>query len=440
MTTFKVPTAPRVDIAIRTVSIADLEALELPTLKIRSDEDVLTWKRTRGYEEYGKFLHRLNEAVRGHSLPWSNPEGSSRDVLKVVQLLDTLEGWIDPNVRDRVKEPARFGYVQFETEWGATLEERAGALLEELLSPRDGGTDLRLAVPYLQPYFITSFGSFKRKDYGTGHETSFVIFLFCLAKIGFFQLRPNEERDIVFTVFIRYLRLSWKLQADYRLEPAGSHGVWGLDDYHFLGYVFGSSQLRDQSAIPPSAVLKPPAPSTNDPSLPETNLYFMQINQIHKFKTGPFHEHSSTLYSIATGVQRWEKVNIGLLKMYEAEVIGKRVVVQHLPLGGLVEWDQTNDQVDDDASISTTTTPFRRSGSGVMTASAAGMSPRTQTQVASHTQLPPLRQYPPAGSTQTRSIPPSSSPTTSQAQNQNRVHGDLGLGGATAAPWASGRS
>jgi len=25
--------------------------------------------------------------------------------------------------------------------------------------------------------------------------------------------------------------------------------------------------------------------------------------------------------------------------MYEAEVLGKRVVVQHLPLGGLVEWD-----------------------------------------------------------------------------------------------------
>jgi serine/threonine-protein phosphatase 2A activator len=25
--------------------------------------------------------------------------------------------------------------------------------------------------------------------------------------------------------------------------------------------------------------------------------------------------------------------------MYEAEVLGKRVVVQHIPLGGLLEWD-----------------------------------------------------------------------------------------------------
>ena len=58
-----------------------------------------------------------------------------------------------------------------------------------------------------------------------------------------------------------------------------------------------------------NAVLQPP--------LPPTNLYFMSIMRIHEVKSGPFHEHSSQLYSIATGVQYWAKVHSGLFKMYE---------------------------------------------------------------------------------------------------------------------------
>lgn len=81
-------------------------------------------------------------------------------------------------------------------------------------------------------------------DYGTGHEAAFTMFLTCLTLIRFYQPLVDEERNLVLVVFLRYMRLCWKLQDTYRLEPAGSHGVWGLDDSSFLGYIFGSGQLR----------------------------------------------------------------------------------------------------------------------------------------------------------------------------------------------------
>ena len=81
-------------------------------------------------------------------------------------------------------------------------------------------------------------------DYGSGHEVSFGLFLLCLTLVRFFQPVPEEERELALVVFVRYLRLCWKLQDVYRLEPAGSHGVWGLDDSCFLPYIFGSAQLR----------------------------------------------------------------------------------------------------------------------------------------------------------------------------------------------------
>jgi serine/threonine-protein phosphatase 2A activator len=81
-------------------------------------------------------------------------------------------------------------------------------------------------------------------DYGTGHETAFALFLLCLTLLRFYDPTAEEERHIVLTVYIRYLRLCWTLQDVYKLEPAGSHGVWGLDDYTFLSYIFGSGQLR----------------------------------------------------------------------------------------------------------------------------------------------------------------------------------------------------
>ena len=150
----------------------------------------------------------------------------------------------------------------------------------------------------------------------------------------------------------RYLELIRRLVLTYTLEPAGSHGVWGLDDHSFIPYIFGSAQYgpaidakNASTALPTEGSLKgAPAPiRVTDKELVSIyrtqNMYFSAIQFIYDVKKGPFWEHSPVLYDISGIKDGWAKINKGMLKMYAAEVLGKFPVVQHFGFGSFFRWE-----------------------------------------------------------------------------------------------------
>ncbi|KAG5950372.1 peptidylprolyl isomerase [Claviceps sorghi] len=147
-----------------------------------------------------------------------------------------------------------------------------------------------------------------------------------------------------------YLKVVRNLILTYTLEPAGSHGVWGLDDHSFIPYLFGSAQLTrpistENEPMPlEGSVRGAPKPSdvtkaTIVDDQRQTNMYFSAIGFINDVKKGPFWEHSPILFDISGIKDGWGKINKGMIKMYNAEVLSKFPVVQHFPFGSLFSWD-----------------------------------------------------------------------------------------------------
>ncbi|KAK2535416.1 Ppp2r4 [Columba guinea] len=322
----------------------------IPKKEINVVSDMAKWKRSQAYADYMGFILTLNEGVRGKkltceykvseeespleteepTLPGAWPAAAvavgslaawSWPIEKLVALLNTLDRWIDET--PPVDQPSRFGNKAFRT-WYAKLDQEAEKLVATVIPKH-----LADAAPEVAVYLKESVGNSTRIDYGTGHEAAFAAFLCCLCKIG--VLRVDDQMAIVFKVFNRYLEVMRKLQKTYRMEPAGSQGVWGLDDFQFLPFIWGSSQLIDHPNLEPRHFVDEKVVNENHKDF----MFLECILFITEMKTGPFAEHSNQLWNISA-VPSWSKVNQGLIRMYKAECLEKFPVIQHFKFGSLL--------------------------------------------------------------------------------------------------------
>lgn len=290
-----------------------------PTKELNVIELMETFKKGKTYANYMQFIADLQQSVTSKKISQTPLDPKFEPIAK---MLEDFKQWITEI--PPIKQPMRFGNKAF-CKWHEKVQANVDEYLTKILPENMKG-----AVVELRVYILDSFGSYERLDFGTGHELSFAVFLYCLKELGYYGKEDYEKA--IRNVFYRYIKLVREIQLTYMLEPAGSHGVWGLDDHHFLPFLFGAAELINSDEVPtPDSIHNEKILN----ELSEEYMYLSCIKFIKEVKKGvPFHESSPILNDIS-GAASWQKVANGMIKMYQAEVLHKFPVAKHIHFGTL---------------------------------------------------------------------------------------------------------
>lgn len=178
-----------------------------PSKRINEGPDVARFLTSLAYRDIVVFILQLNRALcprhqpsspLPRTFPLSSKPPTSPSVQTLQALLAKIESFIDEAPPD--PGPRRFGNVSFR-KWYVIFEEHLDGLLGEGLL--DETLKVGKAKEEVSSYLLGGFGSVQRLDYGTGHELSFVAFLGCLWKLGYFkdgEQGGEIEREIVLKV------------------------------------------------------------------------------------------------------------------------------------------------------------------------------------------------------------------------------------------------
>lgn len=303
-------------------SISSLR-LAHPTRRILSPQDHELFQKSQTRNTIVAFVLNLAESVKDTSISALSSKPLQPVLSDLCRILDLAEDTV-------VEYPpedtgSRFGNCSFRT-YMFSVSSHAAEWHTSILGVHD-----HEILDELTTYFCNSFGSSIRIDYGSGHELNFLIYLLCLYQLS---LLPRETFPaLVLIIFPRYLRLMRVLQSTYYLEPAGSHGVWGLDDYHFLPFLFGASQLASHPFIRPLAIHS----AAIMEAYADDYLYLDMVRHVNSTKTVKgLRWHSPMLDDISGVKEGWGKIYEGMKRIFLSEVVGKLVVMQHFLFGGIL--------------------------------------------------------------------------------------------------------
>ncbi|KAK4054252.1 Serine/threonine-protein phosphatase 2A activator 2 [Microbotryomycetes sp. JL201] len=301
----------------------------IPTKRIISRAHLQAFLESETHADLCRFIEELNDSVVGVKLTDTVEQSPAITIL--CEILDHVEQCVKetPPV-DNGK--SRFGNPAFKTFYDKVAQ-RAAEWHHSIPGLQDNtptieGTDMNVkeTIEEIKIYFQESWGNKTRVDYGSGMELNFIAWLLCLRKLG--VIKDQDLRAVVIKVFWKYMQVARLLQTEYWLEPAGSHGAQGLDDYHFAVFIFGSAQLKTHKYLRPKAI-------HDDEILEECSKDFMYLAYVRYINS----------------VKTWDKVNSGMLKMYRAEVLAKLPVAQHFMFGSLLPYPNRTDLAEDPSQV-----------------------------------------------------------------------------------------
>ncbi|KAM3089108.1 Serine/threonine-protein phosphatase 2A activator 2 [Clarireedia jacksonii] len=293
-----------------------------PSRRILSPRDHDLFLQSPTYDLLLAFAFGLTDSVADTPVSAIKDNELSATVTTILNILNNVEDVV------RRSPPEEQGDSRFGNKGFRDFLDLAAK--EHITWHKQLGVPSPEAITEVSTYFLQAFGNRTRIDYGSGHELNFMMWLLCLYQLGI--INKQDFRPLVLKVFIRYLDLMRLIQKTYYLEPAGSHGVWGLDDYQFLPFLFGASQLLHHPYIRPLSIHQ----NLILEEYGKDYLYLGQVNFVNSVKNVEGLRWHSPMLDDISSAKNWGKVEDGMRRMFVAEVLKKLPVMQHFLFGSLI--------------------------------------------------------------------------------------------------------